>query len=519
MAFWRLVAAFAGAAALVGALACAERERPGSRPDDLPPNLLIAVLDTLRADRLGLYGHPRETSPHLDALARRCVVFDAAQSASPWTAPSLLTLMTSLHPDVHEVKDFPVPRRMGERIRTLAEVLKERGYATAAITEGGYARGDYGLDQGFDEFPPEDGGSSQSTGRLERNVDRALAWMRRSRGRPFFLLLHTYEPHAPYAAPAKYVARFRAQAGADPKLDRAAVERTIERWNRERRVEAGDFEQTLRYHYRHGLHDLPYLEESNAFLASQPAPGVSRGAIEGSTAFREWIGDLYDADVAWMDASLARLWQGLDELDLRRHTIVVVTSDHGEGLGDHQTIEHGTHLHEELLRIALLICPAGDALAPRRVSEGVRTQDVMPTVLELLGIPAADLPMQGRSLVPLMGGGTGGWPAFGQALAEAEPDRLRSVRTKRWRLVVEPGTGRRWLYDRERDPGETFSVARSHPRVVAHLTQMLQEQERKDAALRQRLGAKSRPGPLDDAALEQLRALGYAVDSKPAETE
>ena len=127
------------------------------RVAEKPLNLVMVVLDTLRADHLGLYGYERPTSPHLDALARESFVFERAESAAPWTAPSLISLVTSLYPEVHGVRGFPNPRRMSDDVVTLAEVLKRHGYSTAAFTEGGYAKGDFGLDQGFDSYLAEPG--------------------------------------------------------------------------------------------------------------------------------------------------------------------------------------------------------------------------------------------------------------------------------------------------------------------------------------------------------------------------
>jgi arylsulfatase A-like enzyme len=141
---WRRIAAMrAGSAVPIALLTaavfavfagCADEER--SEPARRPLNLVMVVLDTLRADHLGLYGYARATSPHLDAFADESFVFERAESAAPWTAPSLVTLVTSLYPEVHGVRGFPNPRRSSDGVVTLAEVLKRHGYATAAFTEG-----------------------------------------------------------------------------------------------------------------------------------------------------------------------------------------------------------------------------------------------------------------------------------------------------------------------------------------------------------------------------------------------
>src|SRR5882672_11694191 len=116
-------------------------------------NLVVIALDTLRPDHLGCYGYARATSPNIDAWAKNATVFETAQSAAPWTAPSLLSLMTSLYPEVHGVVKFPDPGQMNDNVTTLAEMLKKAGYKTAACTDGGYASPFFGLKQGFDYYP------------------------------------------------------------------------------------------------------------------------------------------------------------------------------------------------------------------------------------------------------------------------------------------------------------------------------------------------------------------------------
>ncbi len=193
--------ALLGAAVLTALAGCGGgTEEPAV---ERPLNLVVVVLDTLRADHLGLYGYERDTSPHLDAFARESFVFERAESAAPWTAPSLVSLVTSLYPEVHGVRGFPNPRRMSDDVVTLAEVLRRHGYATAAFTEGGYAKGDFGLDQGFDSFPRKRGRRRVPDShlffpsRLEGNIARSLRWLREHGEEPFFLFFQTYEPHMP----------------------------------------------------------------------------------------------------------------------------------------------------------------------------------------------------------------------------------------------------------------------------------------------------------------------------------
>jgi arylsulfatase A-like enzyme len=219
--------------------ACAEEPSEPGRP-----NVLLVVLDTLRPDHLGLHGYGRPTSPHLDAFAQQSIVFDAAQSSAPWTAPSLISLMTSLYPDAHAVTSYPDPGRLSESATTLAEILSAEGYATAAFTEGVYASGVFGLDQGFDVFPPKP--EADTPNLIVPNIDRFLAWLgAHDRQQPFFALFHTYEPHYPYHSPPEFVEMMR--PGYDVVSEHARRDDILARWNRDKQLDRDDV--SFLYHH------------------------------------------------------------------------------------------------------------------------------------------------------------------------------------------------------------------------------------------------------------------------------
>jgi len=212
---WR----WAACAVLAAGLAACGVEKTWQGP---PLNLVVVSVAALRPDHLGCYGHARATSPELDRLARHAFVFRQVQTASPWSAPALVALMTALHPDVHGVRGFPEPGRLGASFPTLAELLQQRGYATAAFTEGGYAVGDFGLDRGFERFESGTGDAQPlGGGRLAPNLDRALAWLGERGREPFFLFLHTYELLPPYPEAPALAERYDADlAGVDRELGR-----------------------------------------------------------------------------------------------------------------------------------------------------------------------------------------------------------------------------------------------------------------------------------------------------------
>jgi arylsulfatase A-like enzyme len=503
---------------LCTALAACAPDAPPARPAApvRPPNVLLVLLDTLRPDHLGCYGSPRPTSPRLDALAQRSALFEHAQSAAPLTVASLLTLVSSLYPEVHGVQGAPNPGRMSEHVTTLAEVLAGHGYATAAFTEGGYANPQFGLGQGFQTFPahPDDRDANVSnllgTSRLAENLERASAWLKSARDKPFFLFFHTYEVHQPNFARPEYLKPLR--PGFDEAADHARAAAVIERWNREHKADAEGCQTLLEHLYQCPLTGLPALSDPDGFAALAHGFGCAPGDAALNEKLLALLRDLYDAALRYTDDQLERLWQTLEELQLAEDTIVVVVSDHGEGLGEHGELEHSNQLHEEALHVALLIHAPGKQFAPRRIPEQVRTVDVMPTLLELVGIGSDGLALQGRSLVPLMRGEKqADRVAFSHARRVDEHQNPQfTVSDGAWRLIDEPKAGKQWLYDRLHDPRELADVAAQHPDVVARLAKLLERQAQQDAYLREKIG--SAPGELviDEKTLKELQALGYA---------
>ncbi len=498
--------------------------RTGSRAR---PNVLIVVLDTLRADRLAMYGAARDTAPGLDVLAERSIVFEDAQSAAPLTVASLLSLMTALHPEAHGIQGAPNPGRMSESVTTLAEVLQEHGYATAAFTEGGYARPDFGLGQGFQTYPrpPDDDRPNVSDllteSRLGPNLERTVAWLRAPRTQPFFLFYHTYEIHSPYWTKPDNVRLFRPDF--DEAADHERVERIITQFNADRTFTREDCLVMLKHLYQCSLQGLPRLQHPDEFARAAHAFGLGPEDAVRVEPLLELVRDLYDASIRTTDDALETLWRTLADLKLEEDTIVVVLSDHGEGLGDHGEMEHANVLHEETLRVPLFFHVPGGKLAPRRVRELVRTIDVMPTLLELLGIEAGSLPMQGKSLVPLLSGKSDAERlAFSHArrVVPGQPPQY-SVCDGRWRLIDEPASSRRWLYDRDADPRELHDVLAQHPAEATRLLEALEKQLAQDRWIAKQLGSAPQPLHLDPKAMKDLHDLGYGggAPSPPPRTD
>ena len=265
------------------------------RPDDLPrptrPPIVLYVIDTLRRDRLGCYGYPRPTSPHLDAFAEGATLFERAVGQSSWTMASMASAFTGTWPATHGVLSWQ--HRLAPEALTLAEILQTEGYRTAAFVANPLVGKGYGFQQGFDEIVDQVGISSSDLG------DRVNQWLPDSSKPPFFLWIQTMDPHAPYDPPEPYRDRLAPDTEAMPPLD-------PERW------------------------DWP--EEAKPFLS-----------------------DLYDAEIAANDASFGALRAELEARDLWDPALVILMSDHGEEFKEHGRWQHGNQLYTESLDIPFIV--------------------------------------------------------------------------------------------------------------------------------------------------------------------
>jgi arylsulfatase A-like enzyme len=397
-----------------------------------PPNLLLIVVDTLRADHLSLYGYPRATSPHFDAWAgSRGVVFERVVAPAPWTLPSHVSLFSGLDAHRHGVNyNLPAPASL----TMMAELLREAGYATLAVTGGGFVHAQYGFAQGFDSY-----WSFAVAMGLDREIDeevaRACALLERYAGRPFFMFLHTYEVHNPYRPRQPFFGSFSSHPG-DVIVDAHALP-----------VSADD----------------GFLEHRRLIVKRDAEPAVAMSDDQLDLAV-----DLYDAGIAHADAMLARVLGQLERLGIDRRTIVVVTSDHGEMFGEHGAFGHVSLYEENLLVPLIVVDPRRQQ--PRRVPGQVRLIDILPTALDLVGVGAPP-GIDGASLVAALdGGAVPGESATAFSYAGATGYGLAVRERDRWKYVVRtapwPMSGpTEWLYDLRTDPGEQRGGDRGGPEL------------------------------------------------------
>jgi len=426
------------------------------------PNVVLYVVDTLRADRLGCYGGPRGTSPRLDAFAAGALRFTHAVAQSSWTRPSTASIFTGLVPPRHgalEADDMIDPR-----VQTLPELLRAAGFATAAFVTNSVAAAPFGFARGFDRFRyfPEATSRDGLFLPADRLVTPIARWLK-SISRPFFLYVHATDPHAPYLPPARFRRGVRAVDGVTPAAVIAA----------ERRCQ-------------NCLHDLG---------RQRPAP------IDANTV--AVLSRLYDGDVARADAAFGRLVDVLVRQRLLDDTLVIFTSDHGEEFLEHDGVTHGKTLYHELLHVPLVIrLPAG-ARGGTVVEDVAQHADLLPSILELAGVPSPP-GLDGEAIL-----GSAGPRPGREIVSHLDHDRreLAAVTDGRWafihNLAAPEGFESAYeIYDLQQDSLERRNLAGRDAVLTAYAVERLAE-----------VPAPARPaGPaVDPRELERLRALGYVV--------
>jgi len=452
----------------------------GCAADPPPRNAILIVLDTLRADRLSAYVNERATSPAIDGLAERGVLFETVVSNASWTLPAMAGLLSG---------SYPTRAEYDRKLRSsLVARLRDAGWKTAAFTGGGLAGTEFGMNLGFDHFEEQDPrdlalpvpgrpaasrpGSAPRAPEIDTTFAAARRWLEANRDSRFFLMVHTYEPHTPYR--------------------RTTFARDLERGSLP-----------------------PTFEVDTALRIRLPDSPLELGRTE-----LEYIGALYDGGVRESDRHVGELLAHLDRLGLGNDTLVVVTSDHGEDLGEGQPPTPGNHGHalwDSLILVPLVIFDPTREYPVDRVLAQARSIDTLPTVLDLLGIDA-DGTSDGRSLRPLMEGKREaerpGWSVLDRGLRPGQPVKM-SLRSGTHKLVASvasesaDATERSIeLYDLTAGPGEARDVAATDPaRVEAMLATL-------DSFHRHRYVAgvpRFKPdGATMRAALRRLRELGYA---------
>ncbi|MBN1224425.1 MAG: sulfatase-like hydrolase/transferase [Candidatus Aminicenantes bacterium] len=360
-------------------------------PDEENLNLLIITIDTLRADHLGIYGYDKIETPNIDALGRNGVLFTRAFCHVPLTLPSHCSLFTGTLPLFHGIRDNGY--RLPESNTTLAQIMKNNGYATAAFVGAFPLDSRFGLDKGFDVYDDLYGSKNvvRDLSFIERRAaevnNSAVAWIEKNKEKKFFVWIHYFDPHSPYEPPSPFS--------------------------------------------------------------------------------RTYAGREYDGEIAYTDSVIGDLIEKLDQLRLSDRTLTILTSDHGEGLGEHNETTHGIFIYDSTLRVPLIFHNPRKWAKSRIVKTPVSTIDIMPTIIELMRIDK-NPEIQGESLLPVLSKETSISDKYiyiesVAAMMDRNWAPLQGIRSGEWKYIDAPIPE---LYNLESDPNEEVNLVEKKPGIT-----------------------------------------------------
>ncbi|MFC1708754.1 sulfatase-like hydrolase/transferase [Candidatus Omnitrophota bacterium] len=433
-------------------------------------NVILVMVDTLRADHLGCYGYQRKTSPFIDAFAREGTVFGNCYAQASWTSPSCASLLTSLYPSIHGVisSDYILP----DQVTTMAEVFQDQGYVTYCYLANPSLRRIYNFQQGydyFDDYLMRDtlfyavlrnlpifkhiiknlAGTSfswQNRDNAQLANERIFPWLDKHKDENFFMYLHYMDPHSTYAPPSPYNRMF--------------------------------------------------------------------SHIQGDVLSRRIA--LYDGEIRFFDDKFKELVDKLKSLDIYDKTLIVLVSDHGEGFLEHGQWEHGFTLYDEEVKVPFIIKYDGYVARGRSVSQPVRLIDVMPTVLDLLNIEY-NIPVDGRSLAPMLGAQSltmEPQDVYMEVVSGKDEYVLKGlVRGGTWKYILTEASqlrdiqklGNEELLNLKNDPRELRNLSRQNPEILTGIKKYFNFYRKHCSD-----NAISPPEVEKNFEIvEQLRALGY----------
>ena len=441
--------------------------------------VILITIDTLRWDALTIYNPASQLTPNLAALAQDSVVFDRAFAPSPWTLPSMASIMSGLSTLVHGVSKENPGFPHGAPL--LGDLLGDAGYVTGALGGNTLLQRQRALARGFQAFHFPRGAPAETLAKagLMAVVGRATLsgqqmtewitrfaedWTRANRDNDFLLWVHYLDPHSPYLPPEEFIPNRELAPGLDMGY----------RWN---------------------------------FRA------VRNGDVRMSLKRQAWVQELYRAEVRYVDDRIGRYLGTLKELGLYDDSLIIVTNDHGEEFWDHGSVDHGHTLYNEMIQAPLIIKLPSSTPPParRQVDNYVSTVSLLPTILELCGIGYKPEDFSARSLTPLWAGEaevTEDRPLFISKLVYYQEQE--AVLHGGWKYIQVLGRDEEQLYDMNADPGETMNVAVSEVARKAELLALLEEHRTASRALAERHGLRSPDtAAQQDRVREQLRSLGY----------
>lgn len=421
-------------------------------------NVLVYLIDTLRADKLRPYNQQsRVETPGLERYVQHATLFEQGFTQENWTKPSVATLLSGLLPWQHRAMDGE--STLPASVAILPEIFRKEGFETAGFVCNGYVSRPFGFERGWGRFKNYIKEGQRTQARFV--ASDVLAWLdQRDKDKPFFLYVHTIDPHVPYIPPPETLQRY------DPSPYSGPVDFTRDRL---------------------------LLEK------------VKGKRVRLNDRDRKRLEALYDGEISYHDVHMAAILEGLERRQLSEETLVVITADHGEEFFDHDSVGHGHSLYQELLRVPFIIRVPGLSAASSRITESVGLVDIAPTIADAVGVTLPDK-VAGRSLLPLLRGEKDSAP---RVMVAGSNDAWRAIIVDDLKLIQRTYDDVQ-IYDLRSDPAEKNNLANERPLALRYLRGLL------GLSLVGTEGRthRARATRIDAATEAQLRALGYAGASK-----
>jgi len=432
-------------------------------------NVILIIIDTARPDHFSCYGYERETTPRIDQLAKEGVRFENAISASPWTLPSIASILTGLWPHRHlagyPVKDPETNQEgltyLSESALSIAEILSQNNYQTAGFFQNPFVDPGFGLNRGFDTydyFP----GDNLHIRRADMVFKQAIDWLEkyRNKRKPFFMLIHLFDPHLAYDPPAQFMLPFI-------------------------------------YGYKGKM--TPPFNPDDAFLEK-----IRKGEVKYDAEDQKFIIGLYNGELGFVDNWVGVFMDYLKDKKLYEQSLIILTADHGEEFWEHNSFEHGHSLYQELLRVPLIMRFPGKENGGSVVKERVSLVDLAPSIMTYLGI---DTPFQGtgRSFISMPGAVVK--PRERAIIAELNRigDPLQAIYSGDYKAILNRVNGNIEIYNLKDDPKETknlFGTKQSYPPEII-------DQIRGVAEAIKQLDKEGKPATIAPEIRAKLKSLGY----------
>jgi len=403
-------------------------------------NLVLVSFDALQAAHVGCYGYPRKVTPFFDGVAKKGFIFSDTMSVASWTVPASMTWFTGVYPSEHRMTNkyavyneqeqkLANLKELSPELMTLADIMKQNGYATGGFTGNAGVSGGFGYEQGFDIYYYPKG----KFGSIEQSIPRAIRWLQGNKQKKFFLFLHGYDVHGQRTPDTGYDYRF-----VDPGYDK--------------KFTGSELEQEI-------------LREE----------GLEKGKLTLRDADVRFWRAVYDEKIQRMDSQFGQFLAAFDKLGLTDKTLFVLTSDHGTEFYEHRRFDHGFTLYDELIHVPLVIKLPGQT-GGKVIGDRISSIDVMPTILDLLDVqvPAkAKKRLRGTSLSPTMQGERASRNVFSETDYRDYTFKRAIMTPAGWKLIYTLEEQSRELYYLPDDPGETNNLAQKQAERADQLQRQL----------------------------------------------